>query len=452
MQSLARRDIENVLHPVTNLALHAEQGPLVMTRGEGCYIYDERGNRYLEGLAGLWCTSLGYGEEELVKAAEAQMRKLAFCQLFAHRSHEPGILLAEKLNQWLPQGPWKILYGNSGSDANDTQVKLVRYYFNAIGKPKKKKIISRQRGYHGVTIASASLTGLPNYHALFDLPIEGVLHADCPLYYRGAEAGESEEQFAARLAAKLEALIQREDPDTIGAFIAEPVMGAGGVIVPPRGYYERVQAVLDRYGILFIDDEVITGFGRLGTKFGADALGIRPTTVTMAKALSAAYMPISAVAVPHWMAEAMNEPSRKIGSFAHGYTYSGHPVCCAVALRTLELYEERGTVAHAAAMGVHLQRGLRRFAEHRYVGDVRGMGMIGGIEIVKDKASKTPFPPEAKAAMRIAALAQNEGLIVRGLPGETIAFCPPLIINEEQIGDMFARFGRALDAFTREVG
>lgn len=455
MDELSRKDLAHVLHPATNLAAHQRSGPMVIERGEGIHVWDNHGRRYIEGMAGLWCVAIGYGEEALVEAATEQMRKLAYGQMFASRSHEPGILLAEKLNDWLPDsrrhtGPWKFLYGNSGSDANDTQIKLVRYYNNAIGRPRKKKIISRWNGYHGVTVASASLTGLPAFHAHFDLPIEGVLHAECPHAFRHAEPGESEVDFATRLAASLEALIEREDPDTIAAFIAEPIMGAGGLIVPPETYYEKVQAVLDRHDILLIDDEVICGFGRLGTKMGCDAMGMRPDTLSLAKALSSAYLPISAVAVPDWMHEAMMAPSEKVGSFAHGFTYSGHPVAAAVALRNLQLFEERQLVTHAARVGKHFQARLQALAELPFVGNVRGRGLLAGLELIQDGPRRQRFDVNAKAAFRVVALALEEGLIVRPLPGDTVAICPPLVITGEQVDDLFDRLERALRRFADE--
>jgi 4-aminobutyrate--pyruvate transaminase len=455
MDLLARKDVENVLHPATNFHAHRETGPLVIERGEGIYVYDNHGKRYLEGLAGLWCVALGYGEQALIDAATQQMSKLAYGHMFASRSHEPGILLAEKLNQWLPEsrrhtGPWKIFFGNSGSDANDTQVKLIRYYNNAVGRPRKKKIISRQRGYHGVTLASASLTGLPNFHQHFDLPIEGILHTDCPHHYRFAHEGESEEAFATRLAGNLEAMILREDPDTVAAFIAEPVMGAGGLVIPPRGYFEKIQAVLNKYDVLMIDDEVICGFGRLGTRFGCEAVGMKPDTISMAKALSSAYLPISAVAVPNWMAEALVEPSRQVGAFAHGYTYSGHPVPCAVALRNLEILEERHLVAHVAEVGKHFQARLAALGTRPFVGHTRGMGLLGGLELAQDVSAKRFFAPEAKAAVRVAALAAEAGLLVRALPGDCIAICPPLIITITQIDELFDLLEGALEKFADE--
>ena len=455
MDELARRDIVNLFHPATNLAAHQDSGPLVIDRGEGIYVFDRSGKRYIEGLAGLWCVAIGYGEEALVEAAANQMRRLAYGQLFASRSHEPGIVLAETLNRWLPPsfrhtGPWKLLYGTTGSDANDTQIKLVRYYNNVIGKPQKKKIISRWSGYHGTTVASASLTGLPAFHKHFDLPMPGVLHTDCPHHYRFAEPGESEAAFSARLAANLEELIVREGPDTIAAFIAEPIMGAGGLIVPPVGYFEQIQTVLRRHDILLIDDEVICGFGRLGTRFGCQAVGMQPDLMSIAKALSSAYLPISAVAVPDWMYQALLEPSREVGAFAHGFTYSGHPVACAVAQRNLELFEERQLVEHAARVGVHFQRRLQALMGRPHVGNVRGMGLVGGVELVADVASKRFFAPAAKAAFRLVAFAQELGLIVRALPGDTVAICPPLIIEPAQVDELFDLLERALERFAAD--
>lgn len=456
MDQLSELDRHFVLHPATNLAAHQRQGPLIIERGEGIYVWDTHGKRYIEGLAGLWCVALGYGQDALVEAAAEQMRKLAYGQLFASRSHEPAILLSEKLAQWLPptrrgEGPWRFLFGNSGSDANDTQIKLVRYYNNVVGRPQKKKIISRWNGYHGVTLGSASLTGLPVFHTHFDLPIEGVLHTDCPHHFRHAEAGESETDFATRLAANLEAMIQREGPETVAAFIAEPIMGAGGLIVPPETYFEKIQQVLDRHDVILIDDEVITGFGRLGTPFGCEAMGMRPDTMTLAKALSSAYLPISAVAVPDWMHEAMMEPSDKLGAFAHGFTYSGHPVAAAVALRNLQLFEELDLLAHAARVGQHFQARLTALGELPFVGDTRGRGLLGGLELVRDVSAKTRFAAEDKVAMRVAALALERGLLVRALAGDTIAICPPLIITEAQVDELFDSLQAALAAFADEM-
>jgi len=451
LSNLAVRDVETVLHPYTNLDTHRTVGPVIFERGEGVYLYDTNGKQYLEGLAGLWCTSLGYGNEELVEAAAEQMRKLSFSHIFAGKSHDPGIELAEKLKEIAPCDISKVFFGSSGSDANDTQVKLVWYFNNALGRPKKKKIISRLRGYHGVTVASASLTGLPYNHIDFDLPISGIRHADTPHPYRHMEAGESEEDFATRLAASLDAQIQSEDPDTVAAFIAEPVMGAGGVIIPPKTYYEKVRAVLDKYDILFIDDEVICGFGRLGTMFGAEAMGMQPDTVSVAKALSSAYQPISAVMIPDRMYEAMIDESKKIGTFGHGYTYSGHPVAAAVAVKTLEIYQRDNIVGKVNAVAPTFQSRIKALADHPLVGEARGLGLIGALELVADKSTKRAFDPANGIGAKVAAAAEKEGLIVRALGGDIIALCPPLIITEAEIGELFDRLGKALDAVEEVV-
>jgi 4-aminobutyrate--pyruvate transaminase len=339
----------------------------------------------------------------------------------------------------------KVFFCNSGSEANDTQMKLVWYMNNALGRPRKKKIVSRMRAYHGVTIAAASLTGLPANHADFDLPIAGVVHADCPHHYRNAFEGESEEDFATRLAAQLEELILREDPDTVAAFIAEPVMGAGGVIVPPATYFEKIMSVCEKYDLLMISDEVITGFGRLGHWFGSEAVGFRPHAMSIAKALSSGYLPIAAVLVPPRMYEALLEESRKVGSFSHGFTYSGHPVAAAVALKTLEIYARDRIVEKAAAMIPQFRAGLDRLGEHPLVGEARGLGLVGGLELVADRRTKRSFDPKAGVAAWCVGAAQAEGLIVRSLSGDTISLCPPLIISAEELEMLFERLGRALD-------
>ena len=439
-----KRDLAALLHPATNLALHEVRGPLMIERAKGIYVYDSDGKEYIEGLAGLWCTALGYGVEELAETAAEQMRKLSFGHLFGSKTHEPAIALAERLKQMVPIDNARIFFGNSGSEANDSQVKFVWYYNNAIGRPEKKKIISRRRGYHGVTVASGSLTGLPANQRDFDLPIANFLFTDCPHHYRDAEPGESEEEFASRLAANLEKLIVDEGPDTVAAFIAEPVMGAGGVIVPPRGYFEKIQAVLDKHDILFIDDEVICGFGRTGNAFGAQTFGLRPDTMSLAKALSSAYLPISAVVVPQFIYEPMVESSRKIGVFGHGFTYGGHPVSAAVAVRTLELYEERQIFAHAAKVAEHFQARLAALSDHALVGEARGVGLIGGCEMVADQSTGRAFAVPGKVGAYCMDRCQEHGLVVRNI-GDTIALCPPLVITESEIGELFDRLERALD-------
>jgi 4-aminobutyrate---pyruvate transaminase len=443
LSNLAARDVETVIHPYTNLATLREVGPLVIERGKGVFLYDSDGKGYIDSMAGLWCTALGYGNEELVEAASAQMRKLSFGHLFAFKSHDPGIELAEKLKEICPLSVSKVFFCASGSEANDTQVKLVRYMNNALGRPKKKKFIARQKAYHGVTMASASLSGLPHNHLDFDLPLEGFLHTTCPHHYRVAQAGESEEDFATRLAAELEQLIEREGPETVAAFIAEPVMGAGGVIVPPKTYFEKIAKVCARHDIYMISDEVICGFGRLGTAFGMQALGFNADGMSMAKALSSAYLPIAAVTVPEKMYAAMVDESRKLGTFGHGFTYGGHPVAAAVALKTLEIYARDRVFEQAAAKAPHFQAQLRKLGEHPLVGEARGMGLVGGVELVAD--SKRSFDPKRAIALRAVGFAQEEGVISRAIAGDTVSVCPPLVISESEIDEMFARLGRGLD-------
>ena len=444
-EELARLDLEHLFHPSTDLKGHGQAGPVIWDRGEGVYIYDTEGRRYLEGMAGLWCTALGYGEKELARVAADQMVKFCYGPLFAGKSNEPSIRLAAKLSEWVPIEGARFLFGCSGSDANDTQVKLIRYYHNAIGKPEKKKILSRGNGYHGVTLASAALTGLPAFHKHFDLPGDDVIHLTAPHHYRQAEPGESEEDFSQRLADELEQVIEREGGDTIAAFIAEPLMAAGGVIPPPAGYFEKIQPILAAHDILFIDDEVVCGFGRTGNDFGCQTWNIRPHTMTLAKALSSAYQPISAVAVPPFMYEAIEEAAGGVGMFAHGLTYAGHPVAAAVAVRNLELMEERGVMAHAARMGEVLEQRLAPLADHELVGNLRGKGLIAGLELVADKATGKSFAPEQKMAFKAAAACLEEGLVVRALPGDTIAICPPLIIDESQIDELVEKLSRGLD-------
>ncbi|MBI1398069.1 MAG: aminotransferase class III-fold pyridoxal phosphate-dependent enzyme [Betaproteobacteria bacterium] len=447
---LARRDIASVLHPYTNLRRHESQGPLVITRGDGIRVWDEAGREYIEALAGLWCVSLGFSEPRLVDAAARQMAKLPFYHSFAHKSHDVAIDLADRLLKLLPVPMSKVFFNNSGSEANDTAVKMVWYYRNALGQHRKKKILSRVRGYHGVTVATASLTGLPDNHRDFDLPIANVRHADCPHFYRYGKPGESEEAFASRLAESLEAQILREDPDTVAAFIAEPVQGAGGVIVPPRTYFEKIQAVLRKYDVLLIADEVICGFGRTGKMFGTETFGLEPDIMTMAKALSSGYAPISATVVNEKLYQAFLSESDRIGVFAHGYTYSNHPVPAAVALETLKIYEERRIVDHVNDVAADFQARLRSFRDHPFVGEVRGVGLIGAIELVRDRDSRAPFDRGLGVGAVIARAAQARGLIVRAL-GDTIAFCPPLVITRDEVREVFDRFGAALADSADEI-
>ena len=452
--SNAARDIAWHLHPFTNMRRLESEGPFVITGGHGIHLRDESGRDYIDAMGGLWCVSLGYSEKRLAEAAYRQMLELPYASTFGQRSHPTAIALAERLIGLMPVPMSKVFFNNSGSEANDTAVKLVWYYNNAIGRPRKKKIIARMKGYHGSTIASASLAGLPFMHMDFDLPIAGIRHTDCPVYYRGAKPGESEEDFASRMAENLDALIEREGPDTVAAFIAEPVQGSGGVVVPPRTYFEKIQAVLQKHDVLFIADEVICGFGRTGRMFGCETFGIAPDIMTVAKSLSSAYLPISATIINETVYQGLASNSEKLASFTHGFTYSGHPVCAAVALETLKIYEERDVVGHVQRVAPRFQAGLRRFVDHPLVGDVRGVGLMGGVELVRDKASKQPFDAKAGVGAFFEECAHAQGLLMRGR-GEQLVLSPPLIITDVEVDDLLARLGRALDAtadFVQRMG
>jgi 4-aminobutyrate--pyruvate transaminase len=450
----ASRDIATTIHPYTNLKVHESEGPLVITEGDGVFVRGEDGKMYLEGLAGLWCVSLGFSERRLAEAAYRQMLKLPFYHTFAHKATDIGIELAEKLLSIAPAPMSKVFFVNSGSEANDTVVKLVWYYNNALGRPRKKKIISRTKAYHGVTVASASLTGLANNHRDFDLPIANILHVDCPHYYRFGLPGEAEEAFASRMAESLENRILSEGPETVAAFIAEPIMGAGGVLLPPATYWDKIQAVLRKYDVLLIADEVICAFGRTGEMWGTTMFGLNPDMITCAKALSSGYLPIGAVMVSEAIYGALVKQSEKIGVFSHGFTYSGHPVASAVALETLKIYEQDDILSHVRRVAPRMQAGLRRFADHPLVGEVRGFGLIGAIELVRDKATKAPFDPAEAVGPFLSKRAHHHGVILRPL-GDSIAFCPPLIIKESEIDLMLERFSLALDdtfAMVRDRG
>ena len=452
--SAAARDVAHHLHPFTNAARHEADGPLVMSGGQGVHVRDSQGRDYIEGMSGLWCTSLGYNEPRLVRAATRQLETLPYYHNFSHMAADVTIELADRLVALAPVPMSKAFFTNSGSEANDTVVKLVWYLNNALGRPKKKKIISQLKGYHGSTVAAASLSGLPNSQRDFDLPIANILHSGCPHHYRFGAPGESEEDFATRMAEALDALIEREGPDTVAAFIAEPVQGSGGVIVPPKTYFEKVQAVLRRHDVLFIADEVITGFCRTGNFWGSQTFQLTPDIMTMAKALSSAYLPIGAVLINQKVYDAVRDNSGKIGVFGHGFTYSGHPVSAAVALEALAIYEERDILGHVRRVGPLLQQGLRRLGEHPLVGEVRGVGLMGALELVRDRKTRQAFDPAHAVGPQAVRFARQHGLIVRTL-GDSVAFSPPLIIEEAEIAELLARFGRALDdtlAWVRNEG
>ncbi|WP_454689558.1 aspartate aminotransferase family protein [Achromobacter aloeverae] len=444
-------DVRSHLHPYTNVIKHRSTGPRVIERGQGIYVYDDQGKQYIEGMAGLWSVAVGFGEQRLVEAATRQMSKLPYYHTFTHKSHLPAIELAQRLVDYTEGRMATAFFTNSGSEANDTVVKFVWYYNNALGRPLKKKIIARQRAYHGVTVASASLTGLAGNHRDFDLPLPQIKHTACPHHYRYAKPGESEEDFATRLANELEALIQQEGADTVAAFIGEPLMGAGGVIAPPRTYWQKIQAVCRKHDILVIADEVITGFGRLGKRFGSDVYGIEPDIMVFSKQITSSYQPLAAVLLSPQINEVIAENSGKVGTLGHGYTASGHPVATAVALENLKIIDERGLIENAAECGALLHEQLRALADHPLVGEVRGEGLIAGVELVADKATKRPFDPLGKAGGYAYEQAHEHGLIVRGIQ-DTVAFCPPLIITPDEVREMVTRFKRTLDDVTRYVG
>ncbi|MBV8456306.1 MAG: aspartate aminotransferase family protein [Acetobacteraceae bacterium] len=450
--SAAARDVANVLHPYTDLKTHQEIGPVVITHGKGVHVWDDNGKEYIEAVAGLWCASLGFDNERLVQAAANQMRKLPFYHGFGAKSHEPCIDLAEMLIQRAPVPMSKVFFANSGSEANDSAIKMIWYFNNAVGRPKKKKIIGRVKGYHGITLASSSLTSIPHNHRSFDVPLPGFIHAMCPHFYHGAEPGESEEAFASRCADELEKLILTEDPDTVAAMFAEPVMGAGGVIVPPRGYFEKIQAICRKYDILFVADEVICGFWRTGNYWGSQTFNIQPDIITTAKALSSSYLPISAVMVNDRVFQGLASESNAIGTFGHGFTYSGHPVPAAVAIETLKIYDETDIGSHVREVGPYMQRALRdRFADHPLVGEVRGIGLIGAVELVADKNTRQNFDPTAKIGARWVKLVEQNGVISRAVPGDILCFSPPLIITATEIDRMVDAVGRALDELTVQL-
>ena len=449
--SLEEMDRQSLLHPYTSLADHLREGPLVVAGAKGAHVEDIHGKRYIDAMGGLWCVNIGYGREEMAEAIAEQARKLAYYHLFFSMSQEPAIRLADRVLDLMPDHMSKVFFCNSGSEANDTQVKIAWYYNHLRGKPRKRKIISRRRGYHGVTVAAASMTGLPHLHRSFNLPLADFVHTGAPHHYWEAEPGMSEREFSRRLAADLEALIEKEGPETCAAFIAEPVMGAGGAVPPPEGYFDEIQPVLARHDILFIVDEVICGFGRLGRWFGCERFGLEPDMVSIAKGLTSAYVPMSAAVVSEKVWRVLRDGSPETGPFAHGYTYGGHPVAAAAGLKTIEIMQREGLVEHAARMETCFQRRLREaFSDHPLVGEVRGLGLMAGIELVADKERKVAFDADRNIAGRLANRLLDAGMICRGMIN-TVCFSPPLIISEDDVEEMVDKFGRGLSAFADEL-
>ncbi|MBO0906239.1 aminotransferase [Jiella sonneratiae] len=448
--SAASLDAAHQVHPHTNLRAHLALGPTMFVRGSGIHVYDDEGKEYIEGAAALWCASLGFGSERLAEVARKAITEIGYYHNFRGSGTPAAGVLSAKLAAIAPEGMDKVLLQSSGTEANDTAIKLVWYYWHARGEPQRRKIISRRQAYHGTGTLTSCLTAKDNFHQGFGLPFEGFLYVTQPYHYRLAEPGESEEAFSTRLAEEIEALILKEGPETVAAFWAEPVMGSGGVITPPAGYFQKVQAVLDRYGILFVADEVICGFGRTGEMWGSQTYGIRPDLICSAKALSAAVIPISAVIIADRVFEAMLEQSDRFGSFTHGYTYSGHPVACAVASEVLTIYEEMDLVGHVKAIEPTFLQGFAELEDHPLVGASGGVGLIGAVEIVADKASKALHDPRLNVMPRLDAATRGHGLITR-LIGNRIALSPPQIITEAETREMFARLRHALDDVAAEL-
>jgi len=454
VSSVEDLDRQYFFHPFTHARDHERTGPLTMVSGRGSTLVDAQGKEYLDAMAGLWCVNIGYGNEEMADALAAQTRQLAYYHTFASMGNEPVARLAHRLVSDAPGDMAKVFFGNSGSDANDTQVKLVWYYNNVLGRPEKKKIISRERGYHGVTVMSGSLCGLPGMHTGFDLPLPMVRFARAPHHrFEGLE-GETEEQFVARLAQELDDLIVAEGPETVAAFIAEPLQAAGGVIVPPAGYFPAIQEVLRRHDVLLIADEVVCGFGRTGEWFGSTTFGVEPDLMTVAKGITSAYVPLSAVIVSSPVWDVIASGSDKFGLFSHGYTYSAHPLAATAALTNLDIVERDGLMGQAKARGDHLAQRLHEaFDGHPLVAEVRGHGLVGAVEFAESLEPLRRFEPRAKVSSAIVKRARELGVITRALPNaDTISFSPPFVVTEAELDQMVAGTRQALDDVCRELG
>jgi L-2,4-diaminobutyrate transaminase len=439
-------------HPFTNARQHEQAGPLTIVSGTGSTIVDTAGRPYLDAMAGLWCVNIGYGSAEMADAIQRQAEKLAYYHTFASMGNEPVAMLAERLIGMAPGDMSKVFFGNSGSDANDTQVKLVWYYNNVLGRPEKKKIISRSRGYHGVTVMSASLCGLPGMHAGFDLPLPMVRHVRAPYALWEKPSGQSDEDFVAALAAELEQLILDEGPETVAAFIAEPIQAAGGVIVPPDSYFPAIQEVLRRYDVLMIADEVVCGFGRTGEPFGSTVFGVQPDLMTVAKGLTSAYVPLSACLVSRKVWDVVTSGSDKYGLFSHGYTYSAHPLAAAAALTNLDIIERDGLMSQAKSRGDHLGRRLRaEFGNHPLVAEVRGYGLLGALEFAPSSEPLGRFDPVGSFSAAVVKRSRELGVITRALPAsDSISFSPPFVVTEAEIDQMVAGVRQAVDDVARD--
>ncbi len=442
--SLGSRASRALLHFFTDVSREAEAPPTAIVRGTGIWVEDEDGRRYIEGVSGMWCTSLGLGNEEIAEAAREQVARLSYSHLALGSTHERAVELAERLKAMSPFGTERVFLCSSGSEANDTQIKFAMLYNNMRGRPRRKRILAHQFGYHGATMASVSITGRSTMHRGYDLPASFAAFAACPSHYHFAEAGESEEDYATRLVDGLDTALQKEDPEHYAAFFVEPVISGAGVIIPPRTYYEKLQAVLARYEIDLVADEIVTAFGRLGRPFGSQAMGLEPCSLSVGKALSSGYAPIAAALIPaHWT-QAILEHSAAEKSFSHGFTNGGHPLACAIALKTLEIYERDRIYERALALVPRFAAHMERLRGHPLIGDARHVGLVGAVEFAADRAARQPFPQELAVAPRCVAFARELGLIVRSV-GDSIVVCPPLVITADELDDLFGRLEGALD-------
>ncbi|MEJ8573592.1 aspartate aminotransferase family protein [Microbaculum marinum] len=445
---LALWDRENFFHPSTHLAKHArgETATRVITGGKGVWIEDRDGRKLLDAFAGLYCVNVGYGRTEITDAIAEQAKQLAYYHAYVGHGTEASITLSKMILDRAPAGMSKVYFGLGGSDANETNVKLVWYYNNILGRPQKKKIISRWRGYHGSGLMTGSLTGLGLFHKKFDLPLTQVLHTEAPYYYRRADLSMSEADFVAHCAAELESLIAREGADTIAAFIGEPALGTGGLVPPPAGYWEAIQAVLEKHDILLIADEVVTGFGRLGTMFGSDHYGMRPDIITIAKGLTSAYAPLSGSIVSDRMWQVLMQGTDENGPIGHGWTYSAHPIGAAAGVANLNLIDSLGLVNNAGDTGAYFLAALRdRLGAHANVGDIRGEGLLVAVEFVQDRDTRTYFDPADTIGAKVAGALLAEGVIGRAMPeGDILGFAPPLCLTRAEADEIVGRLDKAV--------
>ena len=451
--SLKDLDRKNFFHPFSSLGTHEKHGAEIFVQGKGSTLIDSNGKKYLDGIAGLWCVNIGYGNEEMANAISEQATKLAYYQTLTSYGTDIAAEYSARLIDISPVPMSKVFFGSSGSDANDTMVKIVWSYHNYLGKPDKKKIISRKHGYHGSTIFAGGLTGFSNLHNNFDLPITRTLHTSSthPLWDKEEKSNMAE--FVKKLVSDLENLIVAEGPETIGAFIAEPIMAGGGVLIPPLGYFEKIQEILTKYEILFIADEVVTGFGRTGEMFGTQAFNLKPDLITLAKGITSGYVPLSACLVSEKIWQTLVTGSASAGAYGHGYTYSGHPLAMKAAMVNLDIIERDNLLSNVAARGNQLLAELKAaLAQHEFVGDIRGYGLLSAVEFVKKRSPLTPFDLEVKVAARIARKAFENGLIVRPLSeSSTIAFSPTFVVTDSEIGEMVEKFVNSVDAVFLEL-